>query len=359
MKVSSPRIAAVIAAAALAGGGVGAGAYAFFHSSGGTTVVRQVKVTQSLQAADKSGSALTVGSIYKLAYKAVVKISVTSNGSSSSPFNQETQRSQGSGFVRNTNGDIITNQHVVDGAQSITVTFWNGKTDSAHVVGSDPSTDTAVIKVDAPASMLQPLKLADSSAVQVGDGVVAIGSPFGLEETVTTGIVSALHRQMTSPNKFTIDDSIQTDAAINHGNSGGPLLNMQGQVIGITSQIESDSGGNDGVGFAVPSNTVRTIADKLIATGKVEHAYLGVSLKPASSPPGLESVRSGWPAAKAGLQSGDVITVFGGKKITSVDALRFAVDAKKPGDTVTVTFLRNGKSRTASVTLATRPANPN
>jgi putative serine protease PepD len=239
------------------------------------------------------------------------------------------------------------------------VTFWNGKTYSAHLVGSDPSTDTAVIKVDAPASVLHPIVLADSSAVQVGDGVVAIGSPFGLEETVTTGIVSALHRQMTSPNQFTIDDSIQTDAAINHGNSGGPLLNMLGQVIGITSQIESDSGGNDGVGFAVPSNTVRTIADKLIATGKVEHAYLGVSLNPASGGVKLATVRSGAPAAKAGLQPGDLITAFGGKKLTSVDALRFAVDAKKPGDTVTVTFLRNGKSRTVSVTLVTRPANPN
>ena len=322
--------------------------------------MRPVQVTQSLQAADKSGSALTVGSIYKLAQKAVVKISVTSNGSSSSPFNQETQRSQGSGFVYKSNGDVITNQHVVDGAQSITVTFWNGKTYSAHLVGSDPSTDLAVIKVDAPASMLHPLELADSSAVQVGDGVVAIGSPFGLEETVTSGIVSALHRQMTSPNNFTIDDSIQTDAAINHGNSGGPLLNTQGKVIGITSQIESDSGGNDGVGFAVPSNTVRTIADKLIATGKVEHAYLGVSLDPASSGSArLESVKSGAPAARAGLQSGDKITFFGGKKITTEDALRFAVDAKKPGDVVSVTFLRNGKSRTVSVTLATRPANPN
>jgi putative serine protease PepD len=361
VKASSPRIAAVVAAAALAGAGVGAGAYAFSQSSNGATrtIERQVTVTQSLQAADKSGSALTVGSIYKLAQKAVVKITVTSSGSSSAPFNQGTQRSQGSGFVYKTNGDIITNQHVVDGAQSITVTFWNGKTYSAHLVGSDPSTDTAVIKADAPASVLHPLVLADSSAVQVGDGVVAIGSPFGLDETVTTGIVSALHRQMTSPNQFTIDDSIQTDAAINHGNSGGPLLNMQGQVIGITSQIESDSGGNDGVGFAVPSDTVRTIADKLIATGKVEHAYLGVSLKPASSPPSLEAVKSGLPAAKAGLQTGDVITSFGGKKLTSVDALRFAVDAKKPGDTVTVTFLRNGKSRTVSVTLATRPANPN
>jgi putative serine protease PepD len=354
MKFRSPRIVAVAAAAALAGAGIGAGAYALFNS-GGTTVVRQVKVTQSLQAADKSGSALSVGSIYKLAHKAVVEIRVTSNGSSS-PFEQQTQRSQGSGFVYDAKGHIITNQHVVDGADSITVTFWNGKTYSAHLVGSDASTDTAVIKVDAPASALHPLALADSNAVQVGDGVVAIGSPFGLEETVTTGIVSALHRQMTSPNNFTIDDSIQTDAAINHGNSGGPLLNVQGKVIGITSQIESDSGGNDGVGFAVPSNTVRTIANKLIATGKVEHAFLGVSLESASSGARLASVRSDSPAAKAGLQTGDVVTAFAGRKVASVDALRFAVDAKQPGDKVTVTFLRDGKSRTVTLTLATRPS---
>ncbi len=151
---------------------------------------------------------------------------------------------------------MITNQHVVDGAQSVSVRFANGKTYSAKVVGSDPSTDIAVIDVDAPASELKPIDLADSSAVEVGDGVIAIGSPFGLEQTVTSGIVSALHRQITAPNNFSIDDAIQTDAAINHGNSGGPLLDMDGQVIGVNSQIESDSGGNDGVGFAVPSNTV-------------------------------------------------------------------------------------------------------
>jgi putative serine protease PepD len=357
MNVRSPRIFAATAAAALVGAGAGAGAYALFNSGGDTTVVRQVHVTQSLQAADKSGSALSVGSIYKLASKGVVKITVTSAGSSSNPFDQQTQRSQGSGFVYETNGDIITNQHVVDGAQAISVTFWNGKTYPATLVGSDPSTDTAVVKVDAPAASLHPLVFADSSKVQVGDGVVAIGSPFGLEETVTTGIVSALHRQMTSPNNFTIDDSIQTDAAINHGNSGGPLLNLQGRVIGITSQIESDSGGNDGVGFAVPSDTARTIADKLIATGKVDHAYLGVSLKPASGGAAIDSVKDGRPAAKAGLQVGDVITAFGGQKIGSVDALRFAVDAKKPGDTVTVTFLRDGESQTVTVTLGKRPAN--
>jgi putative serine protease PepD len=253
---------------------------------------------------------------------------------------------------------VITNQHVIDGAESIKVTFWNGKTYSAKLVGSDASTDTAVIKVDAPASMFHPLALADSRAVEVGDEVVAIGSPFGLEETVTSGIVSALHRQMTSPNNFTIDDSIQTDAAINHGNSGGPLLNMQGKVIGVNAQIESDSGGNDGVGFSVPSNTVKQIANRLISTGKADHAYLGVSLAEDSGGARITCAASHRPAADAGLQLGDVVTSFAGKKIESVDSLRAAVDAKKPGARVSVTYLRDGTSHTANVTLGTRPAVP-
>jgi putative serine protease PepD len=243
----------------------------------------------------------------------------------------------------------------VDGAQSIKATFWNGKTFSASLVGSDASTDTAVIKVDAPASVLHPLAWGNSDSVQVGDGVVAIGSPFGLEETVTSGIVSALHRQMTSPNNFTIDDSIQTDAAINHGNSGGPLLNMQGKVIGITAQIESDSGGNDGVGFAVPSATARQIASRLISTGKADHAYLGVQLAETSNGARVTQVIAGKAAANAGIQVGDVVTGFAGKKITSVDSLRFAVDAKHPGDKVTVTVQRDGQAKTLSVTLSTRP----
>ena len=165
-------------------------------------------------------------------------------------------QAQGSGFVYDTAGHVITNEHVVEGANSISVRFWNGAAYKATLVGTDPSTDVAVIKVDAPASMLHPLELGNSSAIQVGQGVVAIGSPYGLEETVTAGIVSALHREMTAPNDFTIGDSIQTDAAINHGNSGGPLLDLTAKVIGVNSQIESDSGDNAGVGFAIPSNTV-------------------------------------------------------------------------------------------------------
>jgi len=340
--------------AALVGAGAGAAAYAVLNNDNGTTVVRQVHVTQSLQTSNtQPGSQLTVGSIYKLANRGVVKITVDSGGGS--PFSQSSQQAQGSGYVYDTEGHVITNEHVTDGATSIKVMFWNGKTYPAKLVGSDASTDTAVITVEAPSSVLHPLALGNSSAVQVGDGVVAIGSPFGLDETVTAGIVSALHRQMTSPNNFTIDNSIQTDAAINHGNSGGPLLNMQGKVIGTTSQIESDSGGNDGIGFVVPSNTVKEIADKLIATGKVEHAYLGVELSQASNGAKVTQLVPGKAAEKGGVQVGDVITSFGGKKVTGVDSLRFAVEAKHPGDVVTLTVQRNGQSKQVTVTLSTRP----
>src|SRR5205807_6304374 len=217
-------------------------------------------------------------------------------------------------------------QHVVDGASSVSVTFWNGAKYKARVVGSDASTDIAVVKVDAPSSLLVPLALDDSANVAVGDGVVAIGSPFGLAETVTSGIVSALNRQMKSPNGFAIENSIQTDAAINHGNSGGPLLDQQGKVIGVNSQIESDSGGNDGVGFAVPSNTVRSVVTQLLASGKAEHAYLGVAAQ--TSPSGgaeVGRVRSGTPAAQAGLRSGDVITAINGQKVSSVGDLQSVI----------------------------------
>ena len=189
---------------------------------------------------------------------------------------------------------MITNAHVVEGAQSVEITFSNGKTYDATIVGTDASTDLAVLKVDAPASLLVPLTLGDSSEVGVGDTVVAIGSPFGLENSVTAGIVSALGRSMEAPNGFTINGAIQTDAAINHGNSGGPLLDLDGRVIGVNAQIASESGGNDGVGFAIPSNTVGSIAKQLIADGSVQHAYLGVSVTgPRAAPPGSRWPRCG------------------------------------------------------------------
>jgi putative serine protease PepD len=299
----------------------------------------------------------SVNSIYRNAYQGVVELTVTSE-SSSGTFGggSQTQKAQGSGFVYDSNGDVATNQHVVDGATSVAVKFWNGKTYGAHVVGTDASTDLAVVKVDAPSSLLHPLTLGDSSSLQVGDGVVAIGSPFGLEETVTSGIVSALHRQMTSPSGFAIPDSIQTDAAINHGNSGGPLFDTQGKVVGVTAQIESDSGGNDGVGFAIPSSTVRSVADQLISSGKAEHAYLGVSLSSSASTALVAEVRSGTPAARAGLQAGDVVTALDGKSIASTGELESAIAAHEPGDSVSLTYTRNGKSHTVQLKLASRPS---
>jgi len=345
--------AAILVAAAAIGVG-GAATYAGLAPGGTRTVVRQVTVSNGEPAANTTG--LSVSDIYQRTQKGVVEITVTTTSQSTNPFGgQQAQRAQGSGFVYDSNGRIITNQHVVDGATSISVRFWNGKTYKAELVGSDPSTDLAVIKVDAPASVLTPLVLADSNAVAVGDNVVAIGSPFGLENTVTSGIVSALHRQMTSPNNFSIDDSIQTDAAINHGNSGGPLLNAQGQVIGVNAQIESDSGGNDGVGFAIPSNTVKSIVSELISTGKAEHAYLGVSVETANASVRITEVRTGTPAADAGLQSGDRIVSVDGKRIVSGDGLTSAISAKKPGDTVSITYSRGGQSHTVKIELASRP----
>jgi putative serine protease PepD len=345
--------AAALTGAALVGAGGGVATYAAF-SSNTNTVVRQVTVAGSETAS--TGNALSVSQIYQRAHKGVVEITVGSQ--QAMPFgDSQPERAQGSGFVYDESGHIVTNEHVVAGADSISVKFWNGTSYKATLIGSDASTDLAVLQVDAPSSLLHPLSLADSSKVNVGDGVVAIGSPFGLEETVTSGIVSALHRSMNAPNNFTINDSIQTDAAINHGNSGGPLLNMQGRVIGVTSQIESDSGGSDGVGFAIPSNTVRSIVSQLISNGNVRHAYLGVSIR-ASESGGVElaQVRAGTPAARAGLHVGDRITAIDGKKVSTTAQLQAAIDAKRPGDTVSLTYSRNGKSHTVQVKLATRPS---
>jgi putative serine protease PepD len=385
MKARPGRISTLLMAlvATLAiGAGAGAVAYSTFSSPETKTIVR-VPVGNSEPAA--STSALSIGEIYRRSYKGVVEITVTS--SSTNPFGEgESQRAQGSGFVYDSEGHIVTNEHVVDGASSVSVRFWNGDTYKATVVGSDPSTDLAVIKVDAPDSVLHPLTLADSSRVHVGDGAIAIGSPFGLEETVTSGIVSALHREMRAPNTFTINDSIQTDAAINHGNSGGPLLNSSGEVIGINAQIAGNTGANVGVGFAIPSNTVRKIATGLIENGKVEHAYLGVSVQtiPESvadelklvAGAELDEVRPGTPADKAGLQpstgkrtiegtpyvtGGDVITAIDGQTIETAEQLQRAIDSHKSGDTIELTYWRNGDSHTVDVKLGTRPntLNPN
>jgi putative serine protease PepD len=335
--------------------GAGGGAVAYATLSDGNTVVKQVTVQPSEPIASSSAP-LSVNQIYRRAYRGVVEITVTTSAAASPFGGSGTAKAQGSGWVYNSSGNIVTNEHVVDGASSISVRFWNGKTYSANVVGVDKSTDLALIKVDAPSSELHPLSVGDSADLQVGDGVVAIGSPFGLEETVTSGIVSALHRAIEAPNNFTINDSIQTDAAINHGNSGGPLLNSRGQVVGVNAQIRSDSGGNEGVGFAIPSNTVRSIAAQLISTGKAVHAYLGVSIDATASTARVAAVKPATPAARAGLKAGDVVTEVDGQSIASGDDLTRAIDSHKPGDSITLKYRRGGSEHTVDVKLATRPS---
>jgi putative serine protease PepD len=335
--------------------GAGGGAVAYATLSDGSTVVKQVTVQPSEPIASSSAP-LSVNQIYRRAYRGVVEITVTTSAAASPFGGSGTAKAQGSGWVYNSSGNIVTNEHVVDGASSISVRFWNGKTYSASVVGTDKSTDLAVIKVDAPSSELHPLSVGNSGDLQVGDGVVAIGSPFGLEETVTSGIVSALHRAIEAPNNFTINDSVQTDAAINHGNSGGPLLNAQGQVVGVNAQIRSDSGGNEGVGFAIPSDTVRSIATQLISTGKAVHAYLGVAIDATASTARIASVKAATPAAQAGLKAGDVVTAVDGTSIASGDDLTRAIDSHKPGDTITLKYRRGGSEHTVDLKLAARPS---
>src|SRR5919202_62241 len=363
--MSRNRIPILIAAVALVAGlgaGAGVGGYAALSGDKTTTVVEQTPAVGTPAAATKSSS---VGNVYEAARDGVVEITTTSTSAANgSPFpfggdgGSRESRSQGSGFVYDSAGHVITNYHVVEGAKSISVTFADGSKYDASVVGSDPSIDLAVHKVDAPSSKLHPLALGDSSALAVGDGVVAIGAPFGLEETVTSGIVSALDRSISSATRYSISGAIQTDAAINHGNSGGPLLNMAGQVIGVTTQIESESGGNDGIGFAIPSNTVQSVVSRLAKGEKAVHPYLGVLIGSPSNGNGarVERVIGGSPAAKAGLKAGDVITAFGDDKIGSPDELTAAVATKQPGDNVQVTYRRKGDTHTVEVTLGTRPS---
>jgi putative serine protease PepD len=350
-----------LAAAALIGGGAGAVATDALHSDSQAATRTAAAPTYTIAAATTKG--LTPHQVYVQAKDSVAYITADITQQGAGPFGQTEQgTATGSGFVVRSDGYIVTNDHVVADGTNITVKIGDGKTQRATVVGTDPSTDLAVLKVNQ--TGLKPLTLGDSDAAEVGDPVDAIGNPFGLDRTLTTGVVSALQREISSPNGFSIDNVIQTDAAINPGNSGGPLFNAAGQVIGVNSQIEtggSSSGngesGNVGIGFAIPSNTVKTVVDQLIASGKVSHAFLGVSSTDASSSGAkIASVNAGGPAASAGLQAGDVVTSLGGKAVANSSALSSLVDEHKPGDTVTVTLTRDGQRKTLQVKLGERPA---
>jgi S1-C subfamily serine protease len=386
------RVFAALVAAAVLGGAVAVGATALLGGfDRDTTIVTQTVAAPNAQTVSGS-QRMSISEIYKRAAPGVVQItSVTHTPSTffSDQFDNPTQ-ALGSGFVLDRAGHIVTNYHVVEGASDIKVGFSNRDTMTAKVVGTDPSTDLSVLRVQASANALTPLPLGNSDRVEVGDQVVAIGNPFGLARTATAGIISAVQRFITSPNSYTIDHVLQTDAPINHGNSGGPLLNTLGQVIGVNTQIETGdpsggTSGNVGIGFAVPSRTVKNVVAQLLRTGKVDHAYLGIIGQgitsdlaqtyklPVDSGVLVERVKRGTGAAKIGLRpghthvvvagetyvlGGDIIVSFDGKKISTYEQLRDAIEAHQSGDKVKVVIYRDAKKTSVRVTLGRQPPSP-
>jgi putative serine protease PepD len=286
-----------------------------------------------------------IGRVYQSAGPGVVSVQV---GSAS-----------GTGFVVRNDGTIVTNAHVVGQGGAAQVRFGDsGETVPAEVLGTDPSSDLAVLRVD-PGSTgpLRPLPLADSDQVRVGDSVVAIGNPFGLDRTATAGIVSSLGREIQAPDGFQIDEVIQTDAPINPGNSGGPLLDVRGRVVGVNTQIATGGGsnGNVGIGFAVPANRVREVLPALSRGEHIERAYLGVTSSPHPDGAEIQGVTPGSPAQSAGLRAGDVITGVDGRDVSEPEDVSQAIDQLEPGDEVVVEVSRDGESRTMTVELAERP----
>jgi S1-C subfamily serine protease len=340
----------------------------------------------TVRPAADGGDGRTVGEIYEQEGRGVVSIQARGVSSESeSPFGFPQERegtATGSGFVVDSDGTVITNAHVVDGADEVTVRFGDDQDVDAEVLGVDPSSDVAVLKVDPGAAELHPIELGDSSAAKVGDPVVAIGNPFGfLNRTVTTGIVSAVQRQIEAPNGFTIPNAIQTDASINPGNSGGPLLNADGQVIGINSQIATGggSGGSVGIGFAVPSNEVKTLLPKLKEGEEIKRPFIGISMVPITDGIAEElklpvkegvliaDVTEGTAASRAGLRAGepnaeglpeggDVITAVDGEKVTQPDDVAAAVAGKAVGDEIELEVLRGDRERKVTIELGERPA---
>ena len=298
--------------------------------------------------------------------------------SSQSPFEvfprQQENVASGSGFVLDEKGHILTNAHVVASSTDVRVSFSDRRTVSARVIGKDPDTDLAVLSVEVKGDALHPLALGDSSSVRVGDPTVAIGNPFGLERTLTTGVVSALQRRLTAPSGFAIEDVIQTDAALNPGNSGGPLLDATGRVIGVNSQIATGEGssGSVGIGFAVPAATVRRVLPELKSVGRVRRPFLGIRGRAAKDGVLVEAVPPGTPAARAGLRGGDrealderdgsvvllggdVLTRIGGRPVADMDDVHTLLGKRRPGQKVALELERDGKTLTVSAELGERP----
>ena len=376
---------------ALLGCAAAVGIVAAFGLGGGsgTTVVQQAPLSGDATGGGDSDHGLTAREIYRRDAPGVVFVRAQVVQRAQSPFDfgfpEERQgEATGSGFVIDKDGTILTNAHVISGATKVSVQFADEKVVEAKALGRDASTDLAVLKVDPEGLSLAPLALGSSDDVQVGDPTIAIGNPFGLERTLTTGVVSATRRTIQAPDGFQIDGVIQTDAAINPGNSGGPLLDASGRVIGINSQIATggSGGGSVGIGFAVPIDTAKRILPELKAKGRVDRAFLGVSSLtvdesladlnlPADKGALVQTVSPGSPAAKAGIQGGtidaqldgttvrlggDIITAVDGRAIASADDLSAAIARKRDGDEVKITLLRDGRRRTVEVTLAQRAA---
>jgi S1-C subfamily serine protease len=351
-----------------------------------TTVEQQAPLAGSEAASDNEGPPLTAGDIYKRDAPGVVYVRSQVVQHTDSPFDFGLQEQQGivtgSGFVIGKDGTILTNAHVVTGASHVSVQFADKQRVAAKVLGKDLSTDLALLKVDTAGLKLTLLSLGSSKSVEVGDPAIAIGNPFGLERTLTTGVISAVKRTITAPNNFQIDDAIQTDAPINPGNSGGPLIDATGKVIGVNSQIATNGGGGSiGIGFAVPIDTAKQIIPQLKKSGHVDRGFLGVftrSIDPSLKELNLhvkagalvQSVTPGSPGDKAGIRAGDItaqldgqpiqlggdiITKVDGRDVRSDDDLQAAVADRKPGDHVTVTLVRSDKTVNVDVTLGSRP----
>jgi S1-C subfamily serine protease len=360
------------------------GVYGLEDGSDSVTIKEVAPTRGSTVPTPVSNDGSSVREVYTRDGRGVVSVDVAATS--------ESGPGGGSGFVVDEAGHIITNQHVVDGAEEISVRFADGVRREAEVVGQDPSTDVAVLQVEAPREALEPLTLGDSSSVGVGESVIAIGNPLNVGISVTTGIVSGVGRPIKAPNNYTIDDAVQTDAAINPGNSGGPLLDSRGTVIGVNAQIASESGGFEGVGFAVPINTVKSVVKQLITDGKVVHGYIGVSmfelgidelsaytglsgesLEEEYGFPGngviVSEVTPDGPAEKAGIHGGDekeiegirvpigdVITGIEGDPVSSSEDVIEVVNSVKPGDTLLMTVVTPGeKERRVDVRVGTRP----
>jgi S1-C subfamily serine protease len=386
-KESLPAAGALFLAA-LAGGTVAVVGAWLVGTGDHTTTVREVVQPPTFSPSNVSqgkGGPMTVRDIYKLDAPGVVQVTTTTKVHLpqtdwfGNPFgipDTEVQRSLGSGFVIDKAGLIVTNYHVVGNAKDVNVSFSNSDSMTAEIIGRDPATDLALLKVRASSRALKPLDLGNSDSVQVGDQVAAIGNPLGYDRSITLGIVSALHRSLTSPQGTPIDRVIQTDAALNHGNSGGPLLNAEGQVVGVSSAISTgDTGaqGNIGIGFAIPINTVRDVVAELKTQGHVDHPYLGIVTRPVTTAMArifnlpvdrgllVESVAPGSGAERAGLHGGsdqvvvegesyqlggDVITKVDGTSVPTVEGLREIVARHKPGESVSIEYFRVSASGT-------------